>query len=304
MTILGRPPDRARGGHDPQIRRNGQTVHGRLLLAMTSGVFHSCRQSSSVIRCVGSSIGSSLAAWPHLGRCSPSAGVRVDEISQGPKRDFRLPGRWLVAAAAVGLVAVTMALILTRGGSGHHAIASPSRSAVPSVSGPSPTAAPGTVLVGCAAAVPGQLPPDWRAWSLQAGPLWFVDELQSGYLHSGGPHGLRVIARHGIPHLIVMVVEVEPGSVVVMKPAASSRPYFRFVNGFHQGGGNELPTGDSGFTLVSCPPGHPGPNGQVTYFDLGFWIQTGHAAAVDIWPSASSRPIQVTFTCPSSSCAG
>lgn len=29
VTVPNRPPDRARGGHGPLIRRNGQLVHGR-----------------------------------------------------------------------------------------------------------------------------------------------------------------------------------------------------------------------------------------------------------------------------------
>jgi hypothetical protein len=38
----------------------------------------------------------------------------LDEISHGPKRDFRLPfGRWLVAAAAAGLVAAAAVLVVT-----------------------------------------------------------------------------------------------------------------------------------------------------------------------------------------------
>lgn len=230
----------------------------------------------------------------------------MDEISQGPKREFRLPSRrWLVAAAAVGLIAATTTLVLTSGGGGRRAAAPPIRSAVRSIPRPSPTAAPGTVLLSCASAAQGQLGPDWRAESLQAGPLWFVDGRQFGYVHSGDPLGAgRAFQRRGTLHLMVMVVEVKSGSVVVMKPAAAARPYFRFLNGFHPGGGNELPANDSGFTFISCPRGHVGPNGQVTDFYLGFSIQAGHAAVVDIWTSASGRPIRVTFTCPASGCNG
>jgi hypothetical protein len=101
-----------------------------------------------------------------------------------------------------------------------------------------------------------------------------------------------------------MIVEVASGSTVVMKPAAEAHPYFRFVNGFHPGGGNPLPAGDSGFTFVACPRGQAGPNGQVTDFYLGFSIQARRAAVVEVWPSASSHPIWVTFTCPVSSCEG
>jgi hypothetical protein len=135
--------------------------------------------------------------------------------------------------------------------------------------------------------------------------VWFVGGRQVGYVRYGSPHAAgRPIQRHGPLHLIVMIVEVKPGSTVVMKPDLQARPYFRFVDGFHPGGGNELPTGDSGFTIVSCPRGHAGPSGRVTDFYLGFSIQAGRSAPVRVWPSAVSRPIRVTFTCPASSCEG
>lgn len=231
--------------------------------------------------------------------------MTLDEISQEPKRDFRLPSwRWLVAAAAACVIAATAALVVTGGGR-HHAAASPGTSALPSARGRSPAAAPGTVLLTCASATRGQLGPDWRAQSLRAGPLWFADSRQTGYVHNGVPRtAAHATQRPGLDHLVVMIVEVASGSTVVMKPAASARSYLRFVNGFHPGGSNQLPAGDSGFTFVSCPRGHAGANGRVTDFYLGFSIQAGHAAGVEVWPSASSRPIRVTFTCPGSICAG
>jgi hypothetical protein len=42
VTTLGRPPHRARGGHDPLIRSNGQFVHARPRPVSTSGL-HLCR---------------------------------------------------------------------------------------------------------------------------------------------------------------------------------------------------------------------------------------------------------------------
>jgi hypothetical protein len=95
-----------------------------------------------------------------------------------------------------------------------------------------------------------------------------------------------------------MIVEATTGSTVVLKPAAAARPYFCFVNGFRPGAGVKLPAGDTGFTLISCPRWYVGPNGHVTDFYLGFSIEAGHAAPVEVWPSGAPRPIWVTFTCP------
>jgi hypothetical protein len=66
----------------------------------------------------------------------------LDEISQGPKRDFRLPfGRWLVAAAAAGLIAAAAVLVVT-GTAGRHAAL---REGAPSVP-PAPASLTATVL--------------------------------------------------------------------------------------------------------------------------------------------------------------
>ena len=178
-------------------------------------------------------------------------------------------GPWLASAAVAVLIAAITALVLT--GGGRHAVSSPGGPTALAAPGPSPTAAPGTVLLSCDSANWGQLGPDWRAGSLRAGPLWFVDGRQLGYVHDGGWQGAdRAMRRPGRFHLVVMIVEVTSGSTVVMKPVAAARSYFRFVTGFGPGAGYQLPAGDTGFTFAACPRGAPGPNGEVTDFNLGF----------------------------------
>ena len=95
------------------------------------------------------------------------------------------------------------------------------------------------MLLTCDSANPGQLEPNWRAGSLRAGPLWFVDGRQLGYVHDGGWQGARPgpCPVHGRFQLVVMIVEVTTGSTAVMKPAAAARSYFRFVDGFGPGAG-------------------------------------------------------------------
>jgi hypothetical protein len=227
----------------------------------------------------------------------------LDEISQGPRHDPRLPsGRWLAGVAAVALIAVITTLVLSEGGR-RHAVSHPGGPTTLAAPGPSPTAAPGTVLLTCDSANPGQLGPDWRAGSLRAGPLWFVGGRQFGYVHYGGwPGADRAAHRPGKFGFVVMIVEVTTGSTVVMKPAAAARSYFRFVDGFGPGSGYQLPAGDTGFTFAACPRGTPGPNGQVTDFYLGYSIETGRAALVEVHPSAMPHPIQVIFTCPVRGC--
>ena len=110
----------------------------------------------------------------------------MDEISQGPERDSRLPaGRWLAVVAAAGLIAVITMLVLSGGGR-RHAVSPPGGPTALTAPGPSPTAVPGTVLLACDSANHGQLGPDWRAGSLRAGPFWFVGGRQLGFVHDGG----------------------------------------------------------------------------------------------------------------------
>jgi len=136
--------------------------------------------------------------------------------------------------------------------------------------------------------------------------LWFVSyDHPPGYVRLGGLHGpWRTAGRRDELGGGVMIVEVTDGSTAVMKPAAAARPYFRFLDGFHSGGGNPLPHGDAGFTFSSCPRGQQGPNGHVTDFYLGFTIQAGRVAPVDLRTAASSRPIRLIFMSPNSNGAG
>ena len=227
----------------------------------------------------------------------------MDEISQGPRRDPRLPsGRWLAGVAAVALIAVITTLVLSQGGR-RHTVSPPGGPTALAAPGPSPTAAPGTVLLTCDSANPGQLEPNWRAGSMRAGPLWFVDGRQLGYVHyDGWPGADRAAPRQSKFRFVVMIIEVTTGSTVVMKPAAAARSYLRFVDGFGPGAGNQLPAGDTGFTFAACPRGTRGPNGQVTDFYLGYSIETGRAALVEVHPSAMPHPIKVIFTCPARGC--
>lgn len=222
----------------------------------------------------------------------------MDEISHGPERDFRLPsGRWLLPAAAAGVLAVAAALAVAV--IGGHQGARP----------PRPAGAPGTFLLTCDSANWNQLNPDWRSWSLRVGPLWFVNSGQSGYVRSGGSPATAgrdtagtVTGSAGSGTDAVMLLEIAAGSTVVMKAAPGTQSYFRFLSSFGAGTAyplpSGLPSGDTGYTFVACPRKHVGPNGRLTDFLLGFSIDAGRTAPVEIWTSASSRPVWVTFAAP------
>ena len=76
-----------------------------------------------------------------------------------------------------------LVVIITSGGSARRAPRSPGRSIAAAVPSPSPTAAPGTLLLTCNDANLGRLESNWRAGSFKAGPLWFVSGRHDGYVH-------------------------------------------------------------------------------------------------------------------------
>jgi hypothetical protein len=212
---------------------------------------------------------------------------RLDEISYGPKWNFRLPShRWLIAATFAAAAALAITGIGGHRGAGR------------------PAAAPGTFLLTCAMANWSQLNPDWRSSSLRVGSLWFVDNSQSGYVRDGGsPNTVGTVAGSVETSTDAMIpLEVAAGSTVVMKAAPGTQSYFRFLTGSGAGAAyplpSPLPSGDTGYTFVACPRQHAGPNGRVTDFLLGFSIDPGRTAPVEIWTSASPRPVRVTFAAP------
>jgi hypothetical protein len=146
----------------------------------------------------------------------------------------------------------------------------------------------------------GALPTTWRDGSLQAGPIWFAYARIQGYVHlSSAPDAPRS-AHRGTGQLAVgvMIVEVDYGSRAVLTVAPGARTYFRFLNGFAKGSSYSLADGTDSLTLAGCPPGTPpGDNGRVSDYYLGFVIRIGSDAPADVSTSASTRPIQVFFTC-------
>src|SRR5215472_5040232 len=164
----------------------------------------------------------------------------MDEISFGPRRDFRLPSRrWLVVAAAAALIASIATVIITGGSGTGRAAGSPGPSVAAAVPSRSPAAALGTLLRTCTDANWGQLESGWRSGSFKAGPLWFVLGRHS-YVHHGGFRPLAQRRYHGIKDG-VMIVEVANGATAIMKPAPVAKPYFRFVDGFNGPSPSYLP---------------------------------------------------------------
>ncbi|HXP19702.1 MAG TPA: hypothetical protein VN840_08665 [Streptosporangiaceae bacterium] len=217
---------------------------------------------------------------------------------------WRVAAGWAAATAAI-LLAVPPVTHVLQAGRDPAAHSAQGQSAAPAVSALAPpAAAAGTVLLGCANDVYGQLSANWRATSIEAGPLWFVYARQQGYVRiTGSSARPAAVNRTGKLQVGAMVVEVGYGATVVLRVASKARSYFRFLTEFTQPPAYTLRDGVSGLTLASCPRGTPvGDNGLMTDFYLGFLIRAGGNALVHLWPSATARPVSLTFSCVKPGC--
>lgn len=246
----------------------------------------------------------------------------MDEISYGPKRNLRLPtppgppGRWKAVAVAVAVVMATGVFAAHRLG-GQHARTAPAVSAAaatlgltgpPLLPAPGPppyplAAAPGTSLIGCDSAISELLAPHWRARSLRVGPLWFVAARQLGYVRLGLARGpgrtpaRRTPAGLTAPHRDVQVlVHVDAGPVVVLRAAAETWPYFKFLDARADGDARRFPPpAVRGFTFVPCQRTGTAPADTVGFYQFDFSIAPGYSAAVEVVTSAG-RHTWLTFT--------
>ena len=232
----------------------------------------------------------------------------VEQPPPGLMEAIRRRHRRHVRRVALGSAALTatFALAVPVFAHGLRASLRPGHPAAGHVAGSLSSAEHGTMLLTCGMANWGQLSANWRSGSLKAGPLWFVDGRRFGYVHYAvsGSRPAAAGSRGGALRDGVMIVEVADGSTVVVKAAPQAPPRFRFADGFDGTSPNRLPHGDTGFTVISCPRGTYGDNGGVTDFYLGFQINAGDSAPVDVWTSATTPPTRVIFTCPGRGCEG
>jgi hypothetical protein len=249
----------------------------------------------------------------------------VDEISQEPRRDFRLPlppgpRRWLILIGVAGLVAAITVVGVNRPGGRHVAGGSSRPTAAQSPDAQSvivaslgstrtptlepietvPPAGAGTALLTCESVVSSRHP-NWQVGSLRIGSLWLVGGRQQGYVRLGrtqqAPSGHGGIS--GVSLYVQMLVHVDPGSPVVMRAAAGTRPYFEFLDSPATTGDYQGPDGGAGYTFFPCSVAGPASgNGVTDFYEVGFSIVPGHTAAVEVWTSPSARPVWLTFTAP------
>jgi len=149
----------------------------------------------------------------------------MDEISIGPKHDFRLPsGRWLLAVAAVALIAATLALLVTGGGGRH-----------PSNRSTRGSAANPVVFTCDQTSNPPSKP---RPGDLVVGPLWIINGRNAVDPNAAGPSP---------QHAYKYPIGVRPGATVTMMIAPAARGHVVINNPY-------APSGVVAATYRACSP--------------------------------------------------
>jgi hypothetical protein len=193
-----------------------------------------------------------------------------------------------VAVAAVGALVVSSAGPALRGG---HAPGRPLASA--------PRAVPGTVLQSCSRQieVPNGLD---MSQSLRVGPLLLVGLRKAV--------GIQLVHESGIGGLEVAVKDNAKVWVTVAGPA---RLYFRFLFGrsdFVKGvdGRYTIKDGESGVTFAGCPAdaAFNSPPGYTMYGGYFLVSKPPRCVSLNIWTTASDRPVRITFPAGRTVCGG
>jgi hypothetical protein len=124
-------------------------------------------------------------------------------------------------------------------------------------------AAPGTMLLGCDVANGVPAVEGYRHDSIRAGPVWFAQARQPGYLAAGRQLGNGQISAGA------RWIAVAAGTTAVVRVAPAARARFRFLRDFNNtdryrmGGRGQL----AGLTLAACPRSYEGP---VSVFWVGY----------------------------------
>jgi hypothetical protein len=237
----------------------------------------------------------------------PPAGL-LDGIRRRHRRHVRRVGVACVAAVAVvGIAAplVTRGILAGPAGTGP---AGPAASSPPvTISSTVPTSpparAPGTVLRDCQSNNNGTLGSNWKAYSVHAGPVWFIYARTKG----NPPSGQRLTT--GKLTASAMVIAISNGRTAVVTVASPAREGFRFLPSFH---GNAAPytlaEGARSLTLAGCPAGPAGTGIPESYapgltmFWQGYVTDLRGCIPLEVRTSPASPPIRVALPAAKGGC--
>jgi hypothetical protein len=225
---------------------------------------------------------------------------------------------WRVGTACVGAVAaVAIAVpLLTQGirtnpavrgpGGGLPAASSPvpvPRFSLAPFGVPPPATMPSTVVRDCANNNNGTLGRNWMAYSVHAGPVWFI------YVRSKGARSSRSRLTVGKPAGSAMVIAIRNGHTATVTDAPAARQRFRFLAHFN---GNGKPytmfEGAASLTMRGCPAGPVGTNIPKSYapgltmFWQGYVSDLRGCVPLQVRASLAARPVTVTVPAGRAAC--
>lgn len=215
----------------------------------------------------------------------PPAGL-LDAIRRRHRRHVRRVGAGCLGAVAAIAIAVPL---LT-----HGIVTGPVTrpSAAPRVS---PAGPAGAVRRDCANNNNGTLGRNWKAYSVHAGPVWFI------YARSNGARSLRSGLTVGKPTASAMVIAIRNGRTATMTDAAAAGGRFRFLANFNGNGKPYTMTeGAPSLTMSGCPAGPVGTNIPESYapgltmFWQGYVTDLRGCVPLEVRASGAAEPVTVT----------
>jgi hypothetical protein len=214
----------------------------------------------------------------------------LDGIRRRHRRHLRRVGAACLAAVAAAGIAVPVAR--------HEILVG---SVTPAATGPA--ASPGTVLRDCQSNNNGTLGPDWKAGSVQAGPVWFI------YMRPKNTAGSSQRLVTGKLTASGMVIAISNGRTAVVTADPVTRGRYRFLAQFNdEGRPYTLAEGAPGLTLAGCPVGPAGIDIPASYapgltlFWEGYVTDLRGCIPLEVRTSPASKPIRVVLPAPGGGC--
>jgi hypothetical protein len=236
----------------------------------------------------------------------PAPARLLDGIHRRHRRHARRVTVACVTAAAIGVAGtlVTREMLAAPAGTGPAGPAATGPALVPSaVPTSTATAAPGTVLRDCQSNDNGTLSSNWKAQSVQAGPVWFISVRPRNTPSSRQPLTVGRLTASA------MVIAVSNGRRAVVTAAPATGGRFHFLANFHRDQRPyTLAEGAPGLTLAGCPATPAGTNipaayaAGLTMFWEGYVTDLKGCIPVEVRTSPSSQPIRVTLAAGNGGC--
>jgi len=159
------------------------------------------------------------------------------------------------------------------------------------------------VLRDCQSNNNGTLGSNWKAYSVHAGPVWFIYARPKG----NPPSGQRLTT--GKLTASAMVIAIGNGRTAVVTVASPAGGGFRFLPSFHGNGAPyTLAEGARGLTLAGCPAGPAGTGIPESYapgltmFWQGYVTDLRGCIPLEVRTSPASRPIRVALPAADGGC--